>query len=35
MQGDTYGDVIQYAIELRASLLMCNADKQSIREWRQ
>ena len=32
--GETYGDVIQYAIDLRASLLSCNVDKASLRDWR-
>ena len=33
LSGETYADVIAYAIDMRASLRQCNANMESLREW--
>ncbi len=33
LQGDTYGDLAEWAIELRGALREANADKRAIQEW--
>lgn len=33
LRGGTWGDVANYAIDLKAAVLECNADKQAIRNF--
>ena len=33
--GETWGDVAQYAVQVREVALACNADKTQLREWAQ
>ena len=31
--GDTWADVVEYAVQIRQVALSCNADKKALRQW--
>jgi len=33
LQGNTYGDVVQLAVDREAAIKQCNANMESLREW--
>jgi hypothetical protein len=33
LQGNTYGDVVQLAIDREAAIKQCNASMEALREW--
>ena len=33
LTGDTYGDVIDYAVKLKGAIQTCNSKLESLREW--
>ena len=34
ISGETNGDLLDWAVRVRASLLQCNADKSALADWR-